>query len=66
MTCRCGRATATVHPCHWDGYTCPRAGTERFYYVGPAYVAGVNPKIAAASTVACDEHWTAFTKAAGR
>lgn len=65
-SCRCGRETATSHPCHHGGYTCPDEGTTRFYGTGrPFSLAGVQIKASVHSTVACDAHWVAFTARAG-
>ena len=62
MTCRCGRQTATSHPCHHGGYACTNEGTERFYAkpIGSFSVAGAQMKLVASQTIACDEHWAEF------
>lgn len=63
-SCRCGRQTATSHPCHHGGYTCEKEGTERFYAkpIGSFSVAGAQMKVVASQTVACDEHWAEFVE----
>lgn len=48
--CRCGRATATVHPCHAGHYTCTQPARQRWdATTRPVY-----------STWACDGHWTLY------
>lgn len=56
MSCRCGRATETEHPCHGDGYTCPNPGTRRVLTY-PTCLAGAQFKLGAYETWACDECW---------
>ncbi len=55
--CRCGRVTETEHPCHSDGYTCPRPGEERLLAY-PVCLPGVRPKLGVYRTWACDGCWT--------
>jgi len=68
-TCRCGHeahavgSTATPHPCHGKGYTCPNQPTKpRFVSTGPAALAGMQMKVGAYQTFACDECWDSWTK----
>jgi len=63
-TCRCGRETESGHPCHAGGYTCPNQGSIRFYDARPISLAGMQPKVGAAQTWACDGCWNAWKLAA--
>ena len=58
---RCGWDGKGEHPCHWDAYTCRKPAKAR--YVGRlTCLAGVQMKMGAYQTFACDEHWEAFKK----
>lgn len=63
--CRCGYIGEGPHPCHADGHRCRKPATQRFYdpYNGAAKwsLAGVQPKMVAADTWACDECWADFS-----
>lgn len=62
-TCRCGWDGQGEHPCHADEYTCRRPARRRFYGARPVALAGVQFKLQASDTWACDEHWAAFSAA---
>lgn len=61
-TCRCGYTGEGPHPCHGQGYTCRRPATRRLYeQPAPYSLAGMQPKISAVETWACQECWRAWT-----
>ncbi len=63
VTCRCGHVEGVgPHKCHGKGYECENPGTRRFYNARPATLSGVQPKLVADDTWACDECWEEFTK----
>lgn len=62
--CRCGRQTATSHPCHARGYTCPNEGSPRYYRAALVALAGAQMKAQLAGTHACDACWRAWQGAA--
>jgi hypothetical protein len=60
--CRCGYKGEGPHPCHARLYACGKPGTPRFVCLGPAHLAGMQPKFSAYETYACDECWQAYLK----
>jgi hypothetical protein len=58
--CRCGFDGTGAHPCHFGGYTCGRQASQRFYNARPVSLAGMQMKVEATDTWACDEHWAEF------
>lgn len=56
LRCRCGHDGNGPHPCHGGGFACAKPATERFYAT-TASIAGVQMKVGAAQTWACDECW---------
>ena len=59
--CRCGWDGKGDHPCHGKGYTCGKPGTPRFVtYL--TCLAGVQPKVGAYDTIACDECWEDYKR----
>lgn len=58
--CRCGRATDKEHMCHGRGYACPNVGSVRFYTPQGLALSGMQMKVQAQHTVACDRCWEAF------
>ena len=57
--CRCGHTGDGAHPCH----RCHNAdGTERFVTTGRAPVAGVQFKLSAYRTWACDDCWAEYRR----
>lgn len=59
-SCRCGFSGEGSHPCHNNGYTCRKPATQRFYNARPVALAGVQMKLQADETWACDECWEGF------
>lgn len=64
MACRCGHDGEGEHPCHANGYQCRKPAKRRFI-ASPAALAGVQLKLAATDTWACDECWLAFKEQKG-
>lgn len=62
--CRCGHidAPGKPHPCHGQAYTCRRPATQRFYGLHPTCLAGMQMKLGAKETWACDECWAEFSR----
>lgn len=60
--CRCGHPgdSPDPHPCHGVAYTCRKPAKQRFYAPRLVCLAGVQPKVGARSTWACDECWAEF------
>jgi len=58
--CRCGWDGQGAHPCHGKGYTCKAPAKPRLYALRPAAVAGVQMKLEASHTFACDACWGWF------
>jgi hypothetical protein len=58
--CRCGHDGTGPHPCHFNGYTCGKPATQRFYNARPAALAGLQMKVVCDETWACDAHWAEF------
>jgi len=66
--CRCGHSDFSLspepHPCHGSEYTCGKPAKRRFYNGKFVSLAGVQLKVQANETWACDACWDAFTKLA--
>lgn len=63
--CRCGRDASNdkPHPCHGNGYSCPNSGAKQhFYNARPTCLSGMQMKLAADETWACDKCWESFSK----
>lgn len=60
MGCRCNRETERGHLCHGQGYTCPNPGKLRIYNAEPVALAGMQMKVQAQQTIACDVCWAAY------
>lgn len=58
-TCRCGHVGGEPHPCHGAKYTCRKPATRRFIAY-PTALAGMQPKLGAYETWACDDCWMRF------
>lgn len=60
--CRCGHEEGgkAPHPCHGFGYTCGQPAQRRMVATGPAVLPGVQPKLSAYETWACDVCWASF------
>jgi hypothetical protein len=58
--CRCGHTGDMPHPCHNRGYTCRKPATLRIYSLVPVSLAGMQLKLAANQTYACDDCWTEY------
>lgn len=64
--CRCGHdeESSDPHPCHYNGYTCRKPAKARMYVPTMLFsLAGVQTKVSAIRTWACDEHWAVFMAA---
>lgn len=59
--CRCGWDGFGVHPCHGGAYTCGKPAKQRFV-ANNAALAGMQMKVGATDTYACDECWAEFRK----
>jgi len=57
--CRCGWDGEGEHPCHGDAYQCRKPATERLVTY-PTCLAGMQMKLGAYKTWACDECWREF------
>jgi len=57
--CRCGWDGQGDHPCHGTGYTCRKPAKQR-YVARPTCLAGVQMKLGAYETWACDACWESF------
>lgn len=59
--CRCGFTGQGDHPCHGQAYSCRKAATARFVAQSTPYsLAGMQLKVAATQTWACDICWETF------
>lgn len=58
--CRCGHDGDGPHPCHGEGYTCRKSATRRLYNLRPVALSGMQAKLGADETWACDECWQKF------
>ena len=58
--CRCGHEDGDPHPCHGRAYTCRKPATHRIYAPYVTCLAGVQMKLGAYDTWACDECWSEF------
>jgi hypothetical protein len=59
-SCRCGHSGEGPHPCHFAGYSCRAPASARFVAVPGASLAGVQMKVSAYETFACDECWEKY------
>lgn len=60
-SCRCAAPEdADPHPCHGQVYACRKPAKRRLYGARPVALTGVQMKLAASSTWACDECWAEF------
>lgn len=62
--CRCGHVGGDPHPCHGQAYKCRKPASRRFMAY-PTCLSGVQMKLGAYETWACDECWEAFKKERG-
>ena len=60
--CRCGWNGMGEHPCHNNGYTCRKPAKIRFISTGPVALPGMQLKVGAYDTYACDECWREFSR----
>lgn len=61
--CRCGyTGNEDNHPCHGQVYTCRKPAKIRVYNTKPVALAGIQMKLVADITWACDECWKEFKK----
>lgn len=58
--CRCGYNGEGGHPCHGNNYTCRKPATRRFYSPRMVGLAGMQMKLEASETWACDACWAEF------
>lgn len=58
--CRCGHSGDGPHPCHFNGYTCRAPATSRFIATPGTSLAGMQMKVGAYETFACDECWEKY------
>ncbi len=63
MACRCGHEGGEPHPCHGQRYTCRAPAKHRLYNPYLASLAGVQMKVVAYDTWACDPCWEKFLAA---
>jgi hypothetical protein len=64
--CRCGHEGDGDHPCHAFAYTCRKPATQRFIAQQTPYsIAGMQPKVVAHDTWACDDCWATFKELGG-
>jgi hypothetical protein len=56
IACRCGWNGEGDHPCHGNGYRCRKPAQIRFITY-PTALAGMQLKLDAYETFACDECW---------
>lgn len=64
--CRCGHTgMPEEHPCHGRGYTCRKEAAPRLVAYTTA-LAGMQLKLGAYQTWACDECWADYTKTLGK
>lgn len=63
--CRCGHTGDGPHPCHGDGYRCRAPARHRLYAARLLSLAGMQPKVGATDTWACDSCWAEFNAERG-